>query len=286
MLPIGVTLETGSTRQTGLRDMQGGLRKITTLVGAALVASLLAGCGGSAEGRQPTPTKTCPTAVPTPTAKVAPSTIYVNVVNASSKGGLAAQTSKYLGWRGFKVLEVSNQSVMDDRPAPKAAEIRHGKSGRQIALTLATQVQNPVLVEDDRTDPTVDLVLGDSFALVPVPPPPPSEVKVNVYNTTYRSGLSGEVAKQLKARGFTVLSNGNDPSKSFLPDDVALIRHGERGEPNARRVALQFKGARLVQDGREGTDVDVALGNKYAQLVPEAQATPPPTPKPSRPPGC
>lgn len=265
--------------------MRGAARRVTPLVGVAVVASLLAGCGGSAGGQSPT-TKSCPAPVPQPSKKIKPSSIYLDIVNASATGGLGGKTAVQFEWRGFHVLDTRNQDVTDGRPTPKTAEIRYGDAGRQIALTVATQLANPELVKDDRADPTVDVVLGEKFKLNPVPPPPAKDVSVNVYNTTFRGGLSGEVSKKLKTRGFTIKETGNDPNKSFLPKDTVLIRHGERGEPYARRVALQFKGARLVQDGRETTEVDVAIGNKYKSLVPEAEATPPPTKKPKPPPGC
>ncbi|MDE9365653.1 LytR C-terminal domain-containing protein [Luteipulveratus sp. YIM 133132] len=246
----------------------------------------VAGCGGGARGEEPKATPSCPTTVPKPTVKIAPSTIYLNIVNAGNQNGAAGRASKQLGWRGFHVLETKSQSLMDDRPVPKAAEIRYGKGGLQIALTLATQVKNPVLTEDDRSNPTVDLVIGDAFGLVPLPPTPAKDVQINVYNTTYRAGLSGQVAAAMRARGFQILSNDNDPRRRFLPNDVAYIISGERGEPAARRVALQLKGAKLQQDGRQDNTVDVVIGNHYTALVPTAQATPAPTPTVPRPPGC
>lgn len=259
-------------------------RLVAPLMGVVVGATALTACGGDGEPK-PDASPSCPTTVPAPSMKIKPSTIYVNVINASETSGLASKTSTQLTWRGFKVLGTSNPSP-DDPTETGPAAIRYGDSGRQIALTVAAQVKNAKLVKIDRADPTVDLVLGNGFGLVPVPPPPAKDVTVNVYNTTYRSGLSGQVADQLRERGFKVDKNSNDPRKQFLPNDVALIRHGERGEPAARRVQLQFKGSRLVQDGREGTDVDIALGNKYSALVPAAQATPAPVPTSTPPPGC
>ncbi|NHN56777.1 LytR C-terminal domain-containing protein [Calidifontibacter sp. DB0510] len=261
------------------------LRTAAAACAVAIVLPALAACGGDAK-----PTKTssqvCPTSLPKPSMKIPLSLVYLNVYNASSTAGLASSASAELSWRGAHVLKTGNDPNPDERPTPRAAEIRYGKGGRQIALTLAGQVQNAVLYDDGRTNPTVDLVLGDSFKLVPLPPPPPAQVKVNVYNTTYRAGLSGQVAGLLKSRGFTIGRNGNDPLATFLPDDVAIIRYGEHGEPAARRVGLQLKGARLVKDGRKDTSVDLVLGNKYADLVPTAQATPTPVPSPTKPAGC
>lgn len=269
----------GSTRQ-GAATALG-----VTLTSVALSLAL-SGCGGGANGQEPKASHTCPPVLPAPTKKIAASTIYVNIVNASNIRGKASKTATQLTWRGYHILGVGNLPLTSDVPQSDTAEIHYGTGGKQIALTLATQVKNPVLVDDQRSDPTVDLIIADKFALVPVPPPSPSSVTVNVYNTTFRAGLAGQVSGDLTARGFKPGKNGNDPLKAFLPDDTALIRYGERGEPAARRVALQFKGARLVQDGRTDTTIDVVLGNKFTDLVPQAQATPAPEPAPARPAGC
>lgn len=271
--------------------MRGAAHRAAPLIGAAVVLSLVAACSGDAEGQPPTSKAACPKPLPKPAKTIKHNSIYLNVVNASSTAGLAGDTAVQLRWRGFHVLDTRNQSVDDSRATPKTSEVRYGSSGRQIALTVATQLANPTLVKDDRANPTVDVVIGEKFKLNPVPPPAAKSVKMNVYNTTYKAGLSGEVAKKLQKRGFQILKNGNDPQRQFLRDDVALIRHGERGEPAARRAKLQFKKARLVQDGRDGTDVDVVIGNKYLEdeysdLVPEAKATPAPTKKPKLPAGC
>ncbi|YAL83629.1 LytR C-terminal domain-containing protein [Dermacoccaceae bacterium W4C1] len=260
-------------------------RLAAPLLAVALTASLVVGCSDD-EPTQTEKTPTCPTTNPAPSMKIAANTIFVNVINAGGKSGLASSTATQLQWRGFRVLDTGNQSIDDNRAAPTTAEIRYGPSGRQIALTLAQQVANVNLVQVDRANPTVDLVLGEKFALVPVPPPAASSVTLNVYNTTYRSGLSGEAAEALKKRGFKIKANDNDPGGGFFPNDTAIIRHGERGEPAARRAALQIKGARLVQDKRTDTVVDVLLGNKYTGLVPESQATPAPTSAPAKPSGC
>lgn len=253
---------------------------------SAVVVIALSGCGGGASGQEPQATRSCPPPLATPAVRISPSTIYMSVINASDVNGAAGKASTQLTWRGFHVLETSTYSINEERPRPNGAEIRFGKNGKQIALTLATQVKDPVMVQDERPNPTVDLVIGNKFALIPVPPPAAAQIDLNVYNTTWRSGLSGQVADLMRARGFKIVKNGNDPNSQFLPDKVALIRHGERGEPAARRVQLQVKGSQLVQDGRKDLSVDLVLGNHYESLVPEAQATPAAAPKPTRPAGC
>ncbi|GAB3587562.1 LytR C-terminal domain-containing protein [Calidifontibacter terrae] len=254
---------------------------------AVLVASsgVLTACSQDAKPKA-SASPSCPTTIATPTFKVALQQTYLNVYNASNKDGLASQVSSELSWRGAHVLKTGNDPNPDERPVPKAAEIRYGKNGRQVALNLAGAVQNAVLYQDSRTNPTVDLVLGNSFALVPVPPPAANKVTLNVYNTTFRTGLGGTIGGEMGARGFQIAKTGNDPRAQFLPDDTAIVRYGDHGEPAARRVALSVKGARLVKDGRTDTSVDLVLGSKFDALVPVAQATAAPTPTSTRPPGC
>lgn len=212
------------------------------------------------------------------------SSIHVNVYNATGKADLASDVANHLKWRDVQIISVGNDPISDERATPKTAEIRYGKMGRQIALTLATQVKDPVLHQDDRTNPSVDLVIGKHFKLVPVPPPPASEIKVNVYNTTYHPGWGTKIADEFKDRGFKVQNYGNEPHGRFWPKDAAVILYGEKGEPAARRVALSFENPRMKElPNRDSAVVDVDLGNKFSHLVPEDEATPTPTPTPTEP---
>lgn len=250
------------------------------------IAVLVTGCSDDPAPQKPRATAACPKTLPKPSFTVPLSQIYLNIYNASATSGLASKAAGELTWRGAHVLKTGNDPNPDGRPEPRTAEIRHGRNGRQVALNLASQVQNAVLYQDDRSNPTVDLVLGDAFKFVPVPPPPAQKVTVRVYNTTFKGGLSGTVAAGLRERGFQVAANGNDPNGGYFPDDTAIIRHGEFGEPAARRVQLSIKGARLVKDGRKDETLDVMLGSKFEELVPAAEATPAPAKPISGPPGC
>lgn len=254
--------------------------KSTGVAAAALVAvfacSAVTACGSSDEPKTSATAKNSCTPLPKPTAAIAANTIPVRVFNASDTGGLAQDVAIQLRARQFRVLSAGNYTA-DATPAPYAT-IVYGSIGKQVALTLAQQVKNPQLVEDTRVDPSVDLVLGTKFALIPVPPPAPNKVQLNVYNTTAVTGLASDVASQLTARGFKVLDTGNDPAGHFWPNDTAVVLFGKEGEPYARRVALQIAGSRMVQDDRSGTVVDLDLAAKWSGLVPVAQATPKPSP--------
>ena len=250
---------------------------------------VLAGCSSATSSPAPSTSSAkagCPTPLPSPTMTIKPASIHLNVWNASGKDHFASDIAEELRYRGFRVIAEGNDPNPDDQPVPGWARIRFGPGGKQIALTLAAQVQNAQLSQDDRPDPSVDLVLGSKFAMMPVPPPPASTVTVNVYNTTFKAGLAGTVADGLRARGFKTADIGNDPQKAFLPDDVVLVRYGKHGDAAARRAAAQFSSAKLSYDARR-TDqtLDVVLGNKYTELVPTAQATPKPFQVPT-PSGC
>ena len=117
--------------------------------------------------------------------------------------------------------------------------------------------------------------------------PDPSEVKVNVYNSTKKSGLAAVTAAELEARGFVVKKVTNDPTGAQVKG-VAEIRYGPAAEDGARLVAYQFPGAKLVLVGRTGKRVDVALGAAFrtmptTQDVASALASPSPS---ASGPGC
>lgn len=97
-----------------------------------------------------------------------PGNTTVNVLNATSKNGLAARTASELRRRGFQVGEVKN-----DQSGRKvaAAEVRFGPSGKgHAALVVPLGGKGTKQVADKRKGTTVDLVLGNSFAtLAPAP---------------------------------------------------------------------------------------------------------------------
>lgn len=103
----------------------------------------------------------------------------------------------------------------------------------------------------------------------------PDTVSVNVYNTTATPGLAGEVAEDLKARGFKVETVGN--STVNREGMTAIILSGPTGEPGAFTLQQQIPSTQYIQDDREDSSVDVVLGSAYEGLVPveKAQAAPP-----------
>lgn len=100
-------------------------------------------------------------------------------------------------------------------------------------------------------------------------PPPalePSEVTVNVYNTTDRSGLAGRTGEAVGALGFDVAEVGNEPNGDAA-GGIGEIRFGPEGEDAARVVEEDLApGAELVEIDRDDATVDLLLGPDFVEL--------------------
>lgn len=255
-----------------------GRRVAGATAAIAMALPLLAACTSTGKPGS-VGTDACLDASSTPTVKVALNSIHANIWNAGGKAGQAANVASQLTWRGIKVIDTGNDPAAG--APPKHAEIRYGPNGKQIALTLAQQVKDATLEQDDRTNPSVDLVIGSKFALTPVPPPPATKVTLNIFNAFVIPGTASDLAATMRKRGFTTDKVGN--TSDFYGKESVVIRYGLRGEPAARRAALQFKKPTMEQDNRKSTTVDVVIGSKWkdSAVVPAAQATVPPTPSPT-----
>lgn len=128
-----------------------------------------AGGGGTAS---PTPTgsatetpQPCVTVTVTPGAGLpTPSQVTTNVYNSTDRAGLAASTAEELQARGFIVGTIDNDPLARAVSAP--AEIRHGPSGLASAQLMTYYIPGSVLVDDARTDSTIDTVLGQAFTAI------------------------------------------------------------------------------------------------------------------------
>lgn len=115
---------------------------------------------------------------------------------------------------------------------------------------------------------------------------PAEDVPVVVLNSTDRSGLAGSVAEGLQLRGFPVLDIANDPREEVVAG-TAEVRHGPQGVRQAATVAAHIPDAVLVDTDLEGTNVQVSLGEAFADLVPAEEAFGALTPAvEASPPGC
>ena len=142
------------------------------LLVAVLLVLALAGAGWwlwQRDADEPVATadrSACPTPS-APPAVVPPAEVKVNVYNATERRGLAAKVATQLRKRGFQVAQVDNDPL--ERRVTGVAEVRHSEPGAAPARTVVAQVGTVVAVPDQRTDASVDLVLGAGFrALQPV----------------------------------------------------------------------------------------------------------------------
>ncbi|GAA2735549.1 hypothetical protein GCM10009867_18070 [Pedococcus aerophilus] len=212
-----------------------------------------------------------PTVVPAP----ARGSFTVNVMNATGVDGTAAKVATGLAKRTFKVGGISN--APESWYVTQSAVVHHGPAGLDQALLVASQIPGAKLFADVRKGTSVDVVVGIGYQdLVAMPErlkPIPSEVSVNVYNTTYKTGLAKVVADDVKARGFKIKDVSNDPLQT-MQLGTAVIRYGEDGDLAAALLKQHVPGAELLKIDRKGTRLDLVIGNAYTELVPEADVPP------------
>ena len=110
----------------------------------------------------------------------------------------------------------------------------------------------------------------------------PSQVTVNVYNATERTGLAARTATDVRKRGFKVSTVSNDPLQKNVTV-AAEVRYGASGTASSKLVLALVKGAKAVKDSRTDASVDLVLGTKFTALTAPPKATPATAPSAS---GC
>lgn len=158
---------------------------IAIVVGLVVLATAGWGVHHFTSDDKGTTAAACPTAPPsvpvTPVAQFPePKTITVNVYNATKISGLAKKVGDALKLRGFVIGKVANDPL--DATIPATAEIRHGFPGGTPAKVVAAHVAGSTDKADQRTDASVDLVIGDGWKDLSTPdqvmtilsPPPPA----------------------------------------------------------------------------------------------------------------
>jgi hypothetical protein len=99
-----------------------------------------------------------------------------------------------------------------------------------------------------------------------------SKLQVRVYNATAREGLARTVAGQLIGRGYAIVATDNDPLSGIRPvEGSAEVRYGPAGARQAALVRRQVPGATLFKYAREGSVVDLVLGDKFRRLATPAE---------------
>jgi len=99
---------------------------------------------------------------------LAPRGVTVNVYNSTDRTGLAAKAGNALRRQGFQVATVDNDPLA--KSILSIGEIRHGPSGLEGAILAAKRLPGARIVQDDRMDASVDIILGNTFKTVTVPP--------------------------------------------------------------------------------------------------------------------
>lgn len=107
-------------------------------------------------------------------------------------------------------------------------------------------------------------------ALDAVTPAPPGQVKVRSLNASTQVGLAGRIDGELQKLGFVPAAPPGDDPRYPLGDMRCFgqIRFGPNGESAARTVSLVEPCAQLVEDHRQDTTVDVALGEYANDIAP------------------
>ncbi|WP_299574424.1 envelope integrity protein Cei [uncultured Williamsia sp.] len=104
--------------------------------------------------------------------------------------------------------------------------------------------------------------------LVEVAPAPLATFQVRVLNASARRGEARSVLDDLTGQGFTPATDTPYADDSVYPDQnldcVGQIRFGPAGRAAAAAVWVAVPCAELVDDGRPGTVVDLALGRQFA----------------------
>lgn len=134
----------------------------------------------------PTPS---PTATGKPKPLPQPTQVTMNVLNATTRGGLAKSTADQFASRGFKVARFGNAPDPYNAKVTQSALIVAGPAGEAAAREAGTQVLgSTVKIDPQRKGSTVDVMIGNAFGKLSTPtqaaearvtaenPPPPKPV--------------------------------------------------------------------------------------------------------------
>ena len=93
-----------------------------------------------------------------------PSTITVNVYNATDRVGLASQTAALLKKRGFVIGKIGNASAALQHKVLGTAQVTGNSAAAASMTVVGSEVVGAKPVTDLRKNTTVDLVLGNGFS--------------------------------------------------------------------------------------------------------------------------
>ena len=119
--------------------------------------------GASAESGKPCPTSSTSASAPAPTQSLpAPDQVTVQVLNSTSRSGIAAKARETLTGYGF----LSPKAATNDNPhkhVPGVAEIRFGPSGAKAAKLLSFYFPGAKLVPNAGKSAVVVVSLGERY---------------------------------------------------------------------------------------------------------------------------
>jgi LytR cell envelope-related transcriptional attenuator len=102
-------------------------------------------------------------------------------------------------------------------------------------------------------------------------PAPPAQVLVRVMNASTKRGAARIVTENLRQLGFTqVAEPANDPLYGETMTCRGQIRFGPQGTAAARTLSLVEPCAELVRDDRADATVDMAIGDRFDSVRPNA----------------
>jgi len=105
-------------------------------------------------------------------------------------------------------------------------------------------------------------------------PPSPLGTPVNVMNGTTRGGFAEQVADELRKRGFTIGTVGNDPLRRKIRG-TGELRYGPEAEEQVKALRPWDLGMNPIKDPRRrGADVDFVIGANFDSLYPAARPLP------------
>ncbi|MCG2623366.1 LytR C-terminal domain-containing protein [Arthrobacter sp. I2-34] len=141
------------------------LTLLVALLGAAVLVAFAVSRGDlQVPGWEPRPEAriTCP---PDTYKYPANHSFVTNVYNSTTQGGLARQTSEALAKRGYKIGVVDSKRI---NYYGLSAIIVSGPKGEANAMNLQRNIAGTEYVADERTDSSVDVILGSQYKnLVP-----------------------------------------------------------------------------------------------------------------------
>lgn len=99
-----------------------------------------------------------------PNNKLLPKNVVVNVYNGGAKAGTAKTVAALLKNRGFLIGEVRNEP--NGERVQQLAVRGNSNTAAEVRLVAGQVTQTPPIVQDGRTDHSVDLIVGAGFTKV------------------------------------------------------------------------------------------------------------------------